>query len=201
MKHGKNKALTAPMALLAVLFVSCATTENRVYASFTVNGMAYGHSGSAVNGMEIKLGSAQAVKSDYSGRFSIPEVKPGGYRLVARMDGYEPFEGEIRVSSPADIVYLSVFSLSDLLRAAQEAMRSGEWAGATAFADRALAIETANPRALFLKALILSSALNPARDLDAALETLDALAAIGIIDPSAERLRADIEEELGKRVK
>jgi hypothetical protein len=197
MKSGKNKLILFSILLaLAALFLgSCASTENKAYSAFTLSGMAYDRSGSAVNGMEINMGSGQTVKTDYSGRFSFPDVKAGNYDLKAMMDGYETFSGNIRVSSPADIVYISMYSLSDLLRAAKDSMREGEWATASSYLERALAVEKNDSRALYLKALALSSRQNPARDLAAASLILSSMIASGVNDPSVKRLLSDIEKE------
>jgi hypothetical protein len=202
-EHGALGALIAAMALasFAFAFTACATTESKVYSSFTINGMLYDHSGSAVNGMEIKLGSDRVVKTDYSGRFSFSDVQAGNYQLKASLDGYEPFSSVVRVSSPADIIYISVFSLPDLLRSAKESMRQSQWGDALAYADRALGIEKANPRALYLKALILASRQNPARDLAAASVILVSMTSTGIEDPSVKKLLSDIAAETAAQPK
>lgn len=196
MKYGKNR----PSAVFLVPFClcilsACASTGSKAAATFTLNGMVYDHSGTAVNGMEIKLGQSHAARSDYSGRFSFPGAKSGEYALAASLQGYESFSGMIRVSSPADILYLSVFSKSDLLRCAKDSMRDGEWSAAAAYADRALAVEPGDPRALFLKALVLSSRGNPSRDTGAASAILSEMLADGVEDPSVRALLEDIRLE------
>lgn len=195
MKYANNRALAACAAASFLFALSCATSGNKVYSTFTVNGMVYDHSGSAVNGMEIRLGADRVAKTDYAGRFSFPDTVVGDYALKASMNGYEPFSSQIRISSPADIVYVSVFSLSDLLRAAKNSMRKGEWSEATSYAERALAMEASNPRALYLKALILSSRLNPARDLEGAEKILKGMVSSGYDDQNVKRLLSDIANE------
>jgi hypothetical protein len=195
MRYVKNKAFASCAAALFLVTLSCATAGTKVYSTFTVNGMVYDHSGSAVNGMEIRLGTDRSVKTDYAGRFSFPDTSVGDYLLKASMNGYESFTSQVRISSPADIVYISVFSLSDLLRAAKDSMRKSEWAEASSYAERALAMEGSNPRALYLKALILSSRLNPARNLDAAEKILTGMVTAGYDDPSVKRLISDIASE------
>ena len=59
-----------------------------VGGSSSINGMVYDHSGSAVNGMDIKLGGGGAAKSNYSGRFSFSGIKAGERDFTASMDKY-----------------------------------------------------------------------------------------------------------------
>ncbi len=188
-------ALAALALCLGILAISCASAENRAYAAFTLHGMAYDRSGSAINGLELTMNGYAQAKSDYSGRFSFQGVSPGEYRLRARLAGYESYEGRIRVSSPADIVYLSLTSIPDLLGMAKEAMRQAEWAQAQAYLDRAIAADADKPRALFLQALLLAQRANPARDIPAAIALLSDLKQSGLKDPSLDSLLADHQKD------
>jgi hypothetical protein len=154
--------------------------------------MAYDRSGAPINGLEISLDATHKAKSDYAGRFSFDAIAPGNYSVKAILEGYEPFIREILLSSPGDIVYLSLFSSADLLQSAVEDMRAERWRESREYLARALKLDAGNRRAQYLDALILSSERNPERDPVAAKEILYKMKERGFSDPSVDKLLEDL---------
>jgi hypothetical protein len=185
------------LAIGLILLSACASKENKAYGLFCAHGMAYDQAGTAIDGMEISLDGFRKVKSDHMGRFSFDALAPGEYGIRAAMDGFEEFSGRIRLSSPADVIYLSLFSVPDLLRAARESMRAEEWPEALACLERALKADPGNRRAQYLKALALASGKNPRRDRRAAQDLLEGMLASGFSDPSLDALLEELSSDGG----
>jgi tetratricopeptide (TPR) repeat protein len=192
----KNDRSSPPCAIAIAIGLSilsaCASKENKAYGEFCAHGMAYDQAGTAIDGMEISLNGFRKAKSDHMGRFSFDSLAPGEYGLRATMDGFEEFSGKIRLSSPADVIYLSLFSVPDLLRGARESMRLEKWPEALACLERALKADPGNRRAQYLKALALSSGKNPHRDRQAARAVLEGMLASGFSDPSLDALLKEL---------
>jgi hypothetical protein len=185
-----------PAAALCVLLTGCAGSPRPLSGPFGLAGMVYDRSGAPVNGMTIILGGQHVALSDFSGRFSFGTIEPGQYEVEARKDGFETYRARLTLSTPGQVLYLSVLSADDLLDLCEASLREGRWAEADAYAERALALSPTDPQARYFSAIALASRLRPDRAPLKALEVLRALASEGYAEEPVLRLIADLEAEI-----
>ncbi|OZC03788.1 carboxypeptidase-like regulatory domain-containing protein [Rubricoccus marinus] len=113
----------------------------------TVNGIVRDASGFPLPGANVYLsGTARGAASDADGKYSIEDVPPGAYRIVASMLGYQAAVREIRLAGGARI-YVTLElepSAVEMGTARVEAERDRRWERRLAQFARVLLGESAN---------------------------------------------------------
>jgi hypothetical protein len=197
-KKTMNAKLAAVSLALGALLFACASTPKKSYEPFTLAGMVYDRSGTPVNGMEIRLGEAKSVLSDYSGRFGFADVIPGDYVVKTKKEGFEPYTATLSISSPSQVLYLSVLSITDLLDLAEDSMRGSKWEEADRMIDRALAVDPKDAEARYMSAAAKATPFREKRDPAEAIAILETLAREGFMDAPITGLLGDLKAESSK---
>ncbi len=176
----------APLALLALL-ASCSTFGFSP-GRFDVRGMVYDFENRPVAKYEVSLdGKAKAV-TDVTGRYVLPLVSPGRYRLTGEGKCFERYEAPAEILSGNDVQYLRVVSAEELLELADGALSRGDLDRAAEYVSRAEKTGSESPLIPFYSAVTLFRKGKPGD----ALAVLESLAAKGFDDPWVEAMAGDM---------
>jgi hypothetical protein len=167
--------------LIAFLFAACASGPSKItrdidYGKVDLNGMIYSKEGLPVQNARLTVDNGMTVLSDFHGRFTFIGLTAGEHAISVTCPGYERYDSVFTFTSPTENLYVSVTSYDELLAAAEKALQEKKWASADSLTARAIAVEPATARGLFLKACALAAAQRTDRDPEQARAILLALA-------------------------
>lgn len=186
------------LILLSVgLFFSCKSTEDpTLFESSNLPGMIYDGDNRPVERVllttmkvtekgEEKL---HIVETDINGRFTLPNLNRGDYKIIARKEGYESLTTEISYSSRTEVLYLKMYSQKQILDLAANALEQGRLAKTEKLIERSAGINKMQPGHLYFKAMYFYRK----GDFKAALKPLDQILAAGYDFPWVYLLQGDI---------
>lgn len=129
-----------------------------------------------------------AVDSDINGRFTLPSLDRGSYRITAAREGYEFITTDIYYSSRLDVLYLKIFSQKQILNLATEALTRKRMGNAGEFISRSAKVDPDDPYHLYLKAVYMYES----DSYEEALIPLERIVQLGYRFPHVFLLMADI---------
>jgi len=185
------------MALCAALIFSCKTTDDPTdFELSNLPGMIYDGDNrpcERVTLLVVKVLEGEekelfTVQTDINGRFILPGLDRGDYRIVARREGYETLETEISYTSRTEVLYLKMFSQDQLLVLAADSLDMGRFDRSLAFLNRSESIDDSNPRHLYTLSVFFYSR----GEYEKALESLVKIPSSGFDFPWVDLLVGDI---------
>ncbi len=166
-----------------VLLASCQTVKDPGdFTTAPLMGMVYyagnnACSNAAVTISETGEGNAKEYETvtDVYGKFSISEVKKGEHKISVSRDGFETNEFIFNFSKRTQAIYVYLLSETDLLKSLEESLAKKKYDEAAGFAERTLALNEKNTKALYLGAgaFIKLGQADKARGYIQKLETMD----------------------------
>jgi len=141
------------IVLISFSLFSCITTEFGIKVT-DINGMVYDFSNRPVSNYEIALGRWYSGSTDINGRFTLPKVPLGKYKIKGGKKGYESYTDEVIINGKGQIIYIRIPSQNQLLAMADEALSSNDFETAEEIAERAYQIDKNNIEMLFYYAAI-----------------------------------------------
>jgi len=150
----KNFWLVLFIIPIAFLSSSCKTAEFG-FKVINISGMVYDFSNRPVSNYEIVLGNWYSGSTDINGRFTLPKVPLGSYKIRGSKKGYEDYNGEVIIKDKGQIIYIRIPSQNQLLTMADEALAANNFMLAEEIAGRAYQIDKNNIEMLFYYAAIL----------------------------------------------
>jgi tetratricopeptide (TPR) repeat protein len=193
MSRGTQRLLcwAGPWLFLTVLLASCVSTKNAKLDDFTeapLFGMVYDHDNRPVTKVDIQVDGKSVAESDLNGRFVIPQLAKGTHSVVAAKSGYEPLSLNLQFDTQTQVLYIQMFSESQLLSMAETALGDRDWAQAEDLLGRAEGIDAKDPVYRYLVAIY---DFRTGKVKQAAGELSDLIAS-GVNDPSVYLFLADI---------
>jgi len=128
------------------------------------------------------------IKSDINGRFTIPRLKWGSYRILAEKEGYESINADIFYSSRLDVLYLKILSQKYILSKATESLKERRFGKVDEYLIRAGLINPSDPHYLYLKSIFFYEKEQFAKT----LHQLNQIVELGYHFPYVHLLMADI---------
>ncbi len=130
------------------------------------------------------------VTSDINGRFTIPKLDRGHYRITAEKENFESIELDFYYSSRLEVLYLKIFSQKQILNLATEALNERRFGKVEGYLERSGEVNPNDPYFLYLKAIFLYEKKN----FSEALIPLEKIVEQGYKFPYVHLLIADIFE-------
>lgn len=181
----------------ALLALTCKTTEDPAeFESSNLPGMIYDGDNSPceqvrIRAFKIQGGDEEAlfsVETDINGRFTLPGLDRGDYRIVAEKEGYESLESFFSYASRMEVLYLKMYSQDQLLVLAADSLDQGRYDKALSFLVRSAEVDGGNPRHLYTYAVYSYHS----GEFEKALESLEKIPAAGFDSPWVYLLMGDI---------
>lgn len=150
----RRNPLLPPVIFLLLVFVSSCRSTGLVFKSIDVNGMVYDFSNRPVTHYEIVLGRNYRGSTDINGRFTVPKVPAGTYRISGNKTGYESYIDEVIVKERGQIIYIRIPSQNQLLNMVEDSLVINNFAIAEEMTERAYQIDKNNTETLFYCATV-----------------------------------------------
>lgn len=191
----KKRLLVVTAILFTVL--SCKTNEDQNYfSSNSLPGMIYDGENRPCKKVLVRAfridGESEelllTVESDINGRFILPDLERGNYRIEGEKEGYELLVSDISYSSRLEVLYLKMHSQDQILKLAADAMENRRSGQVRRLLLRSEAIDAGNPLHLYHKALFLYGQ----EEYEEALKCLEAIEERGFEFPYVYLLKGDI---------
>jgi hypothetical protein len=151
---------SAALCLAATALLSCCASGGRAGGGgadrLPLNGMVYDYESKPVSDAEIRVDGKLASRSDINGRFSLGAMPFGTYKLAAGKAGFETTNLDVAYTDIAQIIYLKIYSVKQLVSAAEKEAGTRSWNGALGYLDRVSATGSKDPAARFLRAVVLA---------------------------------------------
>ena len=147
----KQKALV--FVLLASVLGSCTTADLGIKL-VDISGMVYDFSNRPVPNYEISLGKIFKGSTDINGRFTLPKVPLGTYKIAGSKNGFENYFDEVIVKGRGQIIYIRIPSQNQLLNLVEDALVANDFILAEEMAERAYQIDKNNIEMLFYYATV-----------------------------------------------
>lgn len=179
------------LAVAAALFMACVSAQTKDPHGFDrapLFGMIYDHDSQPVPGVDLSLDGRRGPQSDLMGRFVLPDLARGDHRLIAARAGYEALGVDLRFINQTQVLYLQMYSQSQLVAEAEQQIKAREWAKAQQVLDRAAKIDPQDVLLRYLRAVL---AFRRAED-DAAIAELRGLPDSAATEPAVYLFLADI---------
>lgn len=181
---------------LALLVISCKTNEDENYfESSSLPGMIYDGDNRPCEKVVVRafrLGEADelilTVESDINGRFTLPDLGRGAYRIELEKEGYETMATEVSYSSRLEVLYLKLHSQNQILKMAEDALEVRRFGNVADFLKRSEQIDNQNPYHLYLEAVYFYEI----EDFQSSIESLDKIVTQGYDFPYVYLLKGDI---------
>ena len=138
----------------ALLLNSCKTAEFG-FKVIDVSGMVYDFSNRPVPHYEIALDKRYKGSTDINGRFTLPKVPAGIYKMTGYKGGFENYSDEIIIKERGQIVYIRIPSQNQLLGLVEEALVLNDFTLAEEMAERAYQVDKNNLDMLFYYAVVM----------------------------------------------
>ncbi|MBB6478490.1 carboxypeptidase-like regulatory domain-containing protein [Spirochaeta isovalerica] len=94
-----------------------------------------------------------SVETDINGRFTLPGLDRGAYKIEAVKRGYERLSTQIEYTSRTEVLYLKMFSQEQILGLAAEYLEMGQKGKCREALDRSSLINDRNPHHLYTEAI------------------------------------------------
>jgi tetratricopeptide (TPR) repeat protein len=185
----KNKILLLFLLFFSLLAFSCKTAEFG-YKVININGMVYDFSNRPVAHYEVALGRKYKGVTDINGRFTLPKVPFGVYKISGNKIGYEDYHDEVIVKDKGQIIYIRIPSQNQLLNIVDDALTANNFTLAGEMAERALQIDKNNMETLFYNAAVSFRQ----RQFDKAVSFLEAALDLGSKDLYVEKFLSILRE-------
>ncbi len=174
-------------SFLLIVLSSCKTTPR--YVQPVIQGMIYDGDNEAVSDVEIYFNDKKYAVSDIYGHFTLSSLTMGkSYTLYACKNGYEKLSISFTYTNPSQVIYLRMYSASELTKSAENMVEKKKYRDALSFLERAEASGGSYLSINYLRAVI--SMLNS--DYDNALKIANEILSSGYIDSYVYLLIADI---------
>jgi len=164
MKSRVSSALCATAFLAALsLSVACASSahEGITATSAVLRGMVYNENRAPVGDATVSLmgkdGVIASTRSDVRGRYILSGVNFGKVTLHFSKPDYESLDWSFTFDAPAQVVYVRMVDLSELLDDAADSIQKRAWDSATSSLKRIRALDPENSVATYLQAQLLAS--------------------------------------------
>jgi tetratricopeptide (TPR) repeat protein len=164
----RRQLRAAGLALLSLLslslLLSCVTYRERrlrEFRSAPLMGVVFDGEQKPCVGALIAVDGRAGPRTDINGRFLIDSLTRGDHRIGVEKPGYEPLEVSIHFLDRTQVLYLSVVSLGQLLRQAEEALDRQKLGDADGLLRRAEALNPEDPVGLYLRAVYFTKASQP----------------------------------------
>ena len=198
------KKITLLIIIILISLTSCKTQKgvfkNKELGEFEFSnlpGMIYDADNRPCSKVSVSVwmsgekGEEKLIKtseSDINGRFTIPGLARGTYRIVAEKEGYESITTEIFYSSRLDVLYFKIFSQKQILNLATGALSERRYSRVEDYLNRSEDINGDDPYYLYIKALYLYGK----NEFSGALIPLEKVRKQGFKFPYVSLLMADI---------
>jgi hypothetical protein len=158
------KKATFLIIILSIFIISCKTKPEDAFISSNLPGMIYDADNRPCSKVSVTTWTTNkkgedvlliTVNSDINGRFTIPKLDRGSYRIEAEKEGFESLSTEIYYSSRLDILYLKIFSQKQILNLAENALEERRYGRVEEYLLRSEKINSDDPYSLYLKAVYL----------------------------------------------
>ncbi|WP_455381071.1 tetratricopeptide repeat protein [Salinispira pacifica] len=182
-----------PAAAL-LLLVGCMSTQTKDPRGFDVAplfGMIYGYDNQPVPGVEITVDGKAGPESDLMGRFVFPDLERGAHSIVATKQCYETISVPLKFLNQTQVLYLQMYSQSQLLDLAEKRIQAREWARARDLLSRAASVDPQDPACRFVRAIL---DFKTGR-IDDAVSGLRSLLDSGVAEPAVYLFLADIYQD------
>lgn len=179
---------TLPIFLALFGCVSQQTKDPRGFDAAPLFGMIYGYDNQPVSGVQISVDGKPGPQSDLMGRFVFPELERGVHSVVAAKAGYETLSVTVQFLNQTQVLYLQVYSQTQLIDLAETSIRAREWAKARELLGRAKSIDPKDAAYRYVEAIL---DFKRGRT-DDALRTLQELLDDGVTEPSVYLFLSDI---------
>ncbi|RPJ06949.1 MAG: hypothetical protein EHM28_08880 [Spirochaetaceae bacterium] len=180
------------ISTFAGLFYGCGSydTNEAIFTQAHLEGMIYDNHNNPCAGARISADNGPAFVSDVNGRFTLYNLSRGIHEIAVVKKEYETSSFSVEFLSRTQVLYVKMFSQSQLLELAETALDGRKLGEADEFLKRAEAIDKEVPVLLYLK-----SVLELKRDnYDDALSLLKQLVQMGYTFPPVFLSMADIYE-------
>jgi thioredoxin-like negative regulator of GroEL len=178
MKRARRLLPVLPVLVL----LSCRTID--------VNGMIYDFSNRPVSYCAVSLSVLFKSTTDINGRFTLPKVPAGVYKITGEKKGFETYTEELAVRQRGQIVYIRIPSQSQLLEMADDALTNNDVTAAEQLLHRAYQIDQNNIEMLFYYAAVKFRQ----REYDAAIQYLETAKNLGSKDLYIDKFLAVLKE-------
>ncbi len=149
-----------------LVLTGCATVDESPFPS-NLPGMIYDDFNNPVDGADITLERTDAPEeqsesepeseviftSDIDGRFLLPNLNPGRYRVTISREDYETQELLFKYNDPMQVLYIKLTSLRFLRQEIENNIDQREWDNAALLLEKADGINPRDPVVNYLRAL------------------------------------------------
>jgi len=192
----KKRLILLPLILL-LLIISCKSDPEGYFESSNLPGMIYDDDNRPCDKVLLTVWSIDEelveeeilkVQSDINGRFTIPGLNKGNFRILAEKEGYESITSEIFYSSRLDVLYLKILSQKQILSKATDALSERRFGKVEEFLLRSEKINSDDPYSLYLKSVFLYEK----KQYNEAVIPLERIISLGYKFPYVHLLLADL---------
>ncbi|GHV73400.1 hypothetical protein AGMMS49940_07020 [Spirochaetia bacterium] len=143
------------LGVIMTVFFSCASNPAQKKTSQGLYGMIYDGDNRPVMEVKIYVGDKFSAISDIHGHFSLAKLKTGKtYDIRAYKENYEEVGLEIYYTDPANVLYINMCHMDQLLSRAEQALRDKDWAQTAALLSRAEAAGGDYPSIQYLRGVL-----------------------------------------------
>lgn len=173
--------------IFCLFFVSgCKTTKTVLPV---IQGMIYDGNNESVSDVEIFISNKKTAISDIYGHFTLSALEVGKtYELNAKKKGYEEVSMNFSYTNPSQVIYLRMYSASELINLAENMVGQKKYKEAQALLNRAEEADGSYLSINYLRAIM--CVLN--NDYENALKITNEIVAAGYVDSYIYLLMADI---------
>jgi len=179
------------LVALSALLSSCMSAGAANLHEFSeapLFGMIYDQDNRPVANVKLQVDGKPVAESDLNGRFLIPRLARGDHKVVATKPEFETLRIDLNFSNETQVLYLQMFSQSQLLAMAETRITQRNWQQARTLLERAGKIDRRDPVYRYVVAILDYRTGNPTQ----AASDLSQLLASGVEDPSVDLFLADI---------
>ncbi|THB64261.1 MAG: carboxypeptidase regulatory-like domain-containing protein [Spirochaetaceae bacterium] len=194
------KRILLPLLLVTVTSCSSVKPNPLDFKKADLKGIVFGSQGAGIFQAKICTENVNqdqtCTESDYSGRFSLPQIEKGEHVLTVSAVEHETRQQKIFFSNLSQAVFVHMLSWRQMLTNAKKYIISNEYAAANHWIQRAKSVAPTEPLVSFHMAILAfkKNDMTMARQL--AQETLSLQA--GLPSPAVQTLISEIDSRAGK---
>lgn len=148
------RSAASSVALWTLVLLGCAGAPDTAWTGpAPLHGVIYDYAGAPLGWVELRVDDGPPVYSDIHGRFILPPITAGNYRVQAGRAGYETIRSDVTFTSRSDVLYLRLRSVAELVVQIQEALDDGDPATAIELLQAGLPANAEDAQLRFLLAL------------------------------------------------